>query len=84
VKRNVKSSEPFLSFVRSICPELVEVLFEEVQGFFPEPRTGWRDVFSETPPVSSKSVGDFQSVKISKPPPPTPAALQPTLNSSPR
>jgi hypothetical protein len=46
--------------VRSICPELVEVLFEEVQGFFPEPRTGWRDVFSETPsPVSSTSVGDF-------------------------
>jgi hypothetical protein len=45
--------------VRSICPKLVEVLFEEVQGFFPEPRTGWRDVFSETPsPVSSTSVGD--------------------------
>jgi hypothetical protein len=85
VKRIVKSSEPFLSFVRSVCPELVEVLFEGIQGFFPEPRTAWRDVFSETPsPVSSTSVGDFQSVKISEPPPPTPAALQPTLNSSPR
>jgi hypothetical protein len=40
VKRIVKSSKPFLSFVRSICPKLVEVLFKEVQGFFPEPRTG--------------------------------------------
>jgi hypothetical protein len=60
VKRIEKSSEPFLSFVRSICPEHVEVLFDEVQGFFPEPRTGWRDVFFETPsPVSSTSVGDF-------------------------
>jgi hypothetical protein len=60
VKRIVKSSEPFLSFVRSVCPELVEVLFEGIHSFFPEPRTAWRDVFSETPsPVSSTSVGNF-------------------------
>jgi hypothetical protein len=62
VKRVVKSSEPFLSLAKSVCPELVEVRLEELQDFLPESRTaspGKRDVCSETPPVSSTSVGDF-------------------------
>jgi hypothetical protein len=63
----VKSSEPFLSLAKSTCSELVEVLFEELQGLFPESRAvspGKRDVCSEaTSPVSSTSVGDLQSVK---------------------
>jgi hypothetical protein len=88
VKRVVKSSEPFLSLAKSVCPELVEVRFEELQGFFPESRTaspGKRDVCSETPsPVSSTSVGDFQSVKILDVPSPILAASKPTLSSSPR
>jgi hypothetical protein len=88
VKRVVKSSEPFLSLAKSVCPELVEVRFEELQGFFPESRTaspGKRDVCFETPsPVSSTSVGDFQSVKILDVPSPILAASKPTLSSSPR
>jgi hypothetical protein len=67
-------------------PELVEglsketkVFFEEVQGIFPESRAvspGKRDVYSEAPsPISSTSVGDFQSVKILDVPSPILAAL---------
>jgi hypothetical protein len=88
VNRVAKNSEPFLSLAKSICPELVEVRFEKLQGFFPESRTasfGKRDVCSETPsPISSTSVGDFQCVKILDAPFPILAASKPTLSSSPR
>jgi hypothetical protein len=49
-------------------PEETEVCFEKVQSPFPESRAvppSKRDVCSEAPsPISSTSVGDFQSVKI--------------------
>jgi hypothetical protein len=84
----VKSSEPFLSLVKSARSELVEVFFEEVQGFFAESRAvspGKRDVYSEAPStVSTTNVSDFQSVKILDEPSPILAASQPTLSSSPR
>jgi hypothetical protein len=69
-------------------PEETKAFFVEVQGLFPESRVvypGKRDVCSEAPsPISSTSVGDFQSVKILDVPSLILAALQPTLSSSSR
>jgi hypothetical protein len=88
-----KSSEHFLSVIFFLelaegFSEETEVFFKRVQGPFLESRAvppSKRDVCSEAPsPISSTSVGDFQSVKILDVSSPTLAAFLPTPSSSPR